>query len=103
SSITAQHVAPPGGVRGNLTSVTHWLAPTSSCNPKGGTAITSHTNWYDTGEAYQQIDPLGTRRPIVTIRCTSAHTRRKPARLRPTESRTAPAEPTTSIPVSSPA
>ncbi|HET9284477.1 MAG TPA: hypothetical protein VFR24_21190, partial [Candidatus Angelobacter sp.] len=51
--------APSGTVRGNLTTITKWAAPTSSCNPKSGTAITSHTNWYDTGEAYQQIDPLG--------------------------------------------
>src|SRR5262249_18559208 len=46
-------------VRGNLTTVTRWLAAASSCNPKGGTAIRSHTNWYDTGEGYQQIDALG--------------------------------------------
>ena len=51
--------APNGTVRGNLTTVTKWAAPTSSCNPKSGIAIISHTNWYDTGEAYQQIDPLG--------------------------------------------
>ena len=51
--------APGGTVRGNLTTVTKWAAPTSSCNPKSGTAIISHTNWYDTGEVYQQIDPLG--------------------------------------------
>ena len=54
------HGAAPGGtVRGNLSTVTKWAAPTSSCNPKSGTAIISHTNWYDTGEVYQQIDPLG--------------------------------------------
>ena len=51
--------APGGTVRGNLTTVTKWAAPTSSCNPKSGTAIISHTNWYDTGQVYQQIDPLG--------------------------------------------
>jgi RHS repeat-associated protein len=54
------HVASPGGaVRGNLTTVTKWLAATSSCNPQGGTAVTSHSKWYDTGEPYQTIDPLG--------------------------------------------
>ena len=51
--------APGGTVRGNLTTVKRWAAPTSSCSPTSGTAITSHTNWYDTGEIYQQIDPLG--------------------------------------------
>jgi RHS repeat-associated protein len=56
---TGTHVAAPATVRGDLTTVTKWLNPTSSCNPKGGTAIKSHTNWYDTGEAYQQIDALG--------------------------------------------
>jgi RHS repeat-associated protein len=49
----------PSPVRGNLTAVTKWLAPASSCNPKGGTAIVSHTNWYDTGEVNKQIDALG--------------------------------------------
>ena len=54
------HVAAPGGtVRGNLTTVTKWLATTSSCNPKGGTAVSSHTKWYDTGVPCQSIDPLG--------------------------------------------
>ena len=60
SGITTQHGTPPASVRGNPTSVTRWLAPSGSCNPKGvGTAVTSHTNWYDTGEVYQQADPLG--------------------------------------------
>ena len=54
------HGAAPGGtVRGNLTTVTKWAAPTSSCNPKSGTAIISHTKWYDTGVPYQTFDPLG--------------------------------------------
>jgi RHS repeat-associated protein len=59
SNIIAQHTSPPLGVRGNLTTTTRWLASAATCNPKGGTPIVSHTNWYDTGEVYQQIDPLG--------------------------------------------
>ncbi|HEY1525808.1 MAG TPA: hypothetical protein VGH51_06180 [Candidatus Angelobacter sp.] len=51
--------APAGTVRGNLTTVTKRLAPASSCSPAGGTAITTHTKWYDTGVPYQKIDPLG--------------------------------------------
>ena len=53
------HVGAPNPVRGSLTTQTKWAAPTSSCNPKAGTAVVSHTKWYDTGEAYQDIDPLG--------------------------------------------
>src|SRR5262249_74156 len=53
------HLAPPGPVSGNPTTVTRWLAPASSCNPKCGTAVVTHTNWYDTGEAHQQFDALG--------------------------------------------
>ncbi|OAI56907.1 hypothetical protein AYO50_00295, partial [Acidobacteria bacterium SCGC AG-212-P17] len=53
------HIAPPAAVRGNLTSVTKWLAPASSCNPQSGSQVVSHTNWYDTGEVHQQVDPLG--------------------------------------------
>jgi hypothetical protein len=46
------HVAAPNPVRGLATSITRRLnAPT--------TPITSHTLWYDTGEPYQEIDPLG--------------------------------------------
>ena len=52
ANISTQHFAPPGPVRGNLTTVSHWLNTSNSW-------ITSHTNWYDTGEAYQSIDPLG--------------------------------------------
>src|SRR5882724_6463646 len=61
TTIGTQHVAAPNPspVRGNQTTVTRWLAATSSCNPKGGTAVSSHANWYDTGEPYQKIDPLG--------------------------------------------
>ncbi len=51
-AVTTQHVSAPWSVRGNQTTVGHWLNTTSS-------SISSHTNWYDTGEAYQKIDPLG--------------------------------------------
>ncbi len=51
SGITIQHGSPASPVRGNLTSVTRVLST--------GSSPTSHTNWYDTGEPYQQIDPLG--------------------------------------------
>jgi RHS repeat-associated protein len=52
SGITTQHGAPPFSVRGNLTTVSHWLNTNN-------TWISSHTKWYDTGEPYQSIDPLG--------------------------------------------
>ncbi len=52
-AITTQHNStPPAGVRGNQTTVSHWLNTANSF-------ISSHTNWYDTGEVYQQTDPLG--------------------------------------------
>jgi len=51
-AVTTQHVSPPHGVRGNQTTISRWLNTTSSF-------ISSHTNWYDTGEAYQSIDALG--------------------------------------------
>ncbi len=38
-------------VRGNQTTVSRWLNTSS-------TPVTSHTNWYDTGEAYQTKDPM---------------------------------------------
>jgi YD repeat-containing protein len=59
SNIATQHVAPPSGTRGNLTTAIKWAAPASSCNPASGASVMSHTNWYDTGEVYQQTDPLG--------------------------------------------
>jgi RHS repeat-associated protein len=52
SSVITQHGAPPAGVRGNQSTVSHWLNTTNGF-------ISSHTNWYDTGEVYQKIDPLG--------------------------------------------
>jgi RHS repeat-associated protein len=72
TTVSTQHVAAPNPspVRGNLTTVKHWLAPTSSCNPAGGTAVASHTNWYDTGEPYQKTDPLG---HITTLSYDSAY------------------------------
>jgi RHS repeat-associated protein len=51
-AITMQHVAPPNGLRGNLTTTNSWLSTTNSF-------ISSHTDWYDTGEPYQKTDPLG--------------------------------------------
>lgn len=51
-AISTQHVAPPNGVRGNPTTVSEWLSA-------GNSFISSHTKWYDTGEPYQKIDPLG--------------------------------------------
>jgi RHS repeat-associated protein len=48
-----------GTPRGNLTTTTHMLFDHSQCSPAAQTAVSSHTKWYDTGEPYQQIDPLG--------------------------------------------
>src|SRR5579872_2854401 len=45
------HLAAPNPVRGNPTTVSRWL--------NTGSAVVSHTNWYDTGEVYKAIDPLG--------------------------------------------
>jgi len=72
TTVSTQHVAAPNPapVRGNQTTVKRWLAPTSSCNPAGGTPVASHTNWYDTGEPYQKIDPLG---HITTLSYDSAY------------------------------
>jgi RHS repeat-associated protein len=51
------HIAAPAAVRGNPTSVTKRLF--TGCNPGSYTVVTSRTNWYDTGEAQQSVDPLG--------------------------------------------
>ena len=51
SGITTQHGSAPFSVRGELTTTTAWL--------NGGTSPQSHTKWYDTGEVYQSMDPLG--------------------------------------------
>src|SRR5205085_1559916 len=59
------HVAPPYGVRGNQTSVSRYLwipqsGTTGSCAAvPAQPSVVSHAVWYDTGEVYQQIDPLG--------------------------------------------
>ena len=45
------NTSPLTGVRGNLTTTTHWV--------NGGTSPTMHTNWYDTGEPYKVIDAKG--------------------------------------------
>jgi RHS repeat-associated protein len=52
SNITTQHGAAPNAVRGNLTTVSRWLNTSNSF-------ISSHTNWYDSGQVFQAIDPLG--------------------------------------------
>jgi RHS repeat-associated protein len=52
ANISTQHAAAPWSVRGNQTTVSHWLNTSNSFIP-------SHTSWYDTGEVYQTIDPLG--------------------------------------------
>jgi RHS repeat-associated protein len=58
-AISTQHGATPAAVRGNLTTVTHKLSATP-CSPNATwSSVSSHTNWFDTGEVYQSIDPLG--------------------------------------------
>jgi RHS repeat-associated protein len=51
-AVNTQHAAPPYGARGNQSTVSHWLDTSSSF-------VSSHTKWYDTGEAFQKIDSLG--------------------------------------------
>jgi RHS repeat-associated protein len=46
------HGNPPNSVRGNQTTVSHWLNTSNS-------SVASHAFWYDTGEMYQSSDPLG--------------------------------------------
>lgn len=53
------HGAPPNSVRGNPTTVTQQLFATSTCPTTAQAGPARHTNWYDTGEVYQTIDPLG--------------------------------------------
>ncbi len=48
-AITTHHGAAPFNVRGHLTSQTLWL--------NTGPSLVSYTNWFDTGEIYQSIDP----------------------------------------------
>jgi RHS repeat-associated protein len=62
----SQHGAAPNAVRGNVTTTTQWLAPlipsSTSCQLPSGASwstISTHSNWYDTGELYQAIDALG--------------------------------------------
>ncbi|HEV3037800.1 MAG TPA: RHS repeat-associated core domain-containing protein [Candidatus Angelobacter sp.] len=50
SGISTQHTSAPGTVRGNQTSITRWL--------NTGATPVSYSNWYDTGEKYQDIDGL---------------------------------------------
>jgi RHS repeat-associated protein len=49
----------PAPVRGNPTAVTQQLFAAGTCPTTTQSGPTSHTNWYDTGEVYQAIDPLG--------------------------------------------
>src|SRR5207244_2303742 len=58
-AITTQHSTAPWAVRGNLTTVTHKLSATPCATNATWSSVSSHTHWYDTGEVYQQIDPLG--------------------------------------------
>ena len=51
ANIATNHTT-PAGPRGNLTSVSKWL------NTTGG-SVTSSTQWFDTGEIYKSLDPLG--------------------------------------------
>ncbi|MGB8129797.1 MAG: hypothetical protein WCG81_08390, partial [Candidatus Angelobacter sp.] len=51
-AVTVQHTSSPNGVRGNLSTSSSWLSSSNSF-------VSSHTKWYDTGEAFQKIDPLG--------------------------------------------
>ncbi len=53
------HLAAPNPVRGNPTSVTRQQFAGNACPTTAQPGTTTHTNWYDTGEPYKQIDPLG--------------------------------------------
>src|SRR5437660_3513412 len=56
------HGTPPYGIRGNQTSVNRylWNLTSGSCAAvPAQPAVVSHASWYDTGEVYQQMDPLG--------------------------------------------
>jgi RHS repeat-associated protein len=59
SNVTEQHGAPPGAVRGNLSSKAQQLSSTPCQSGATWSPVTSYTNMYDTGEVYQSIDPLG--------------------------------------------
>jgi RHS repeat-associated protein len=58
SNVTEQHVAPPGPVRGNLSSTAQQLSSTPCQSGATWSPLTSYTNMYDTGEVYQSTDPL---------------------------------------------
>ena len=58
SNITEQHDAPPGPVRGNLSSTAQQLSSTPCQSGASWSPVTSYTNMYDTGEVYKSIDPL---------------------------------------------
>jgi RHS repeat-associated protein len=58
ANVTEQHGAPPGPVRGNLSSTSRQLSSTPCQQSATWSPITSYTNMYDTGELYKSIDPL---------------------------------------------
>lgn len=59
SGTAPNHGSPPNAVRGNLTSVSRKLTTTACSITSSTPSVTSYTNWYDTGEVYKTIDPLG--------------------------------------------
>ena len=76
------HGAPPYAVRGNQTSVNRylWNLASGSCAAvPAQPAVVSHAVWYDTGELYRQIDPLGHAATHSYDPAYAAPTRRKPA------------------------
>jgi hypothetical protein len=89
ATVSTQHAAAPSAVRGNQTTVTRWLAPAGSCSPRGRTAVSTHTSWYDTGEPYQTTDALGHVTTMTYIRRMPELTSLRPARRRPVRWRTA--------------
>ena len=58
-AVTMQHVAAPGPVRGNVSSISRQLTNTPCQASATWRAVTSYVNTYDTGMPYQSIDPLG--------------------------------------------
>jgi RHS repeat-associated protein len=59
SGTIPNHGAPPNAVRGNPTSTSRKLSTTACSITSSTPSVSSYINWYDTGEIYQQIDPLG--------------------------------------------
>ena len=59
SGISTQRTSPPASVRGNLSSMSHWVSSTPCQSGATGTFLTTYTNVYDTGSIYQTIDARG--------------------------------------------